>query len=77
MSLILARLISEQNVNFLLDPILVVGQVSLRILLIDQARQIGQLIDEIKELESFEVIFYSKLIQKKKSYLRNVIGDLG
>lgn len=41
---------SQQNVYFLLDPILVVGRVCVGASLVDQAAQIGELIDEIKEL---------------------------
>lgn len=41
---------SQENVDFLLDPFFVVWSVSVRGLLIDEYRQVLQLIDEVEEL---------------------------
>jgi len=45
-----ARLLAQEDVDLLLDPVLVVGGVSTRRLLEHQARQIRQLVDEVEEL---------------------------
>jgi len=47
---VFASLVAEEDVDFLLDPVLVVGQVSLRVLLVNQARKVAQLIDEVEQL---------------------------
>ena len=41
---------SQQNVDLLLDPVLVVGSVGVGALLVDETRQVCQLVDEIKQL---------------------------
>jgi hypothetical protein len=41
----------QQDVDFLLNPVLVVGGVGVGALLIDEAGQVGKLINEIKELQ--------------------------
>jgi len=46
----LARLPSQQDVNLLLDPVLVVRGVRVRALLVHQAGQIGQLVNEVEQL---------------------------
>ena len=42
---------SQQNVDLLLDPVLVVGSVGVGALLVDKTRQVCQLVDEIKQLK--------------------------
>ena len=56
-ALVLARLVTQQNVDLLLDPVLVVRQISLRVLLVHQARQIGQLVNEVEQLVLNDLIF--------------------
>lgn len=48
--LVIGSSLSQQNVNLLLDPFLVVGRIRVRRLLIDEATQVAELIDEVKQL---------------------------
>ena len=63
---VFASLVAEEDVDFLLDPVLVVGQVSLRVLLVNQARKVAQLIDEVKQLKI-------ELLEIVLTYMRNSV----
>jgi len=41
---------SEQNIDLLFDPLLIIGRIGIGVALIDQTTQISQLVDEVKEL---------------------------
>ena len=43
---------SEENVDLLLDPVLVVGGVGVGALLVHETRQVCKLVDEIKQLKN-------------------------
>jgi len=49
-NLAFSSLLSQQDVDLLLDPVLVVGRVGLRRALEDETAEIGQVIDEVKQL---------------------------
>lgn len=43
-------MLAQQDVDFLLDPILVVGRVGLRGALEDKAAKVGEVVDEVEQL---------------------------
>jgi hypothetical protein len=67
--LLFASLLSQQNVDFLLDPVLVVRRIGETALVKDKTTEVSQLIDEIKQMtyvvrdrrrvgiESFQMFF--------------------